>query len=208
MAYQTPDLPYPYDALEPHIDKETMTVHHDKHHAGYTSKLNTAVEKHPELFDRSPEELIANISTVPEDIRKKVRNVGGGHVNHAIFWTVIGPDGGGEPEGDLADAVKEAFGSFDEFKQKFSDAATTVFGSGWAWLVVKDDGKLAIVQTANQNSPTNDDAPEKGVPILLIDVWEHAYYLKYQNKRAAYIEAFWNVIDWKGVGKRFAAATK
>tara|TARA_B100000614_G_scaffold140485_2_gene124911 strand:+ start:51 stop:659 length:609 start_codon:yes stop_codon:yes gene_type:complete len=201
MAFQTPDLPYAYNALEPHIDEATMKVHHDKHHVGYTTKLNAAVEG-TEYEKMSPEELVAKRDSLPESIRTAVRNAGGGHVNHALFWTIMSPNGGGEPTGELADAIKKTFGSFDGFKEKFDAAAKGRFGSGWAWLVVSKDGSLEIMSTANQDSPLS----EGKTPILGLDVWEHAYYLKYQNRRPEYIQAFFNVVNWDQVAKNYAAA--
>lgn len=202
MTYQLPELPYAYDALEPYIDVETMHLHHDKHHNTYVTNLNAAVEKHPELFNKTVEELVTDLASVPEDIRTAVRNNGGGHVNHTMFWEIMGPNAGGEPTGDLKKAIDETFGSFDKFKEEFAKAATTRFGSGWAWLVVGKDGKLSIVSTANQDSPLSDGL----TPVLGLDVWEHAYYLKYKNVRPDYIKAFWNVVNWDEVAKRYAAA--
>ncbi len=199
MAFQTPALPYAVDALEPYIDAKTMTVHHDGHHVAYTNNLNNALEGHPDLQNKSAEELLANLSSVPESIRGAVRNNGGGHVNHSLFWTIMSPQGGGDPSGKVADAINQVFGSFEKFKEEFAKAAATRFGSGWAWLVVDQAGKLAIVSTANQDSPLSDGL----TPILGLDVWEHAYYLKYQNKRADYIGAFWNVVNWPQVAANF-----
>lgn len=199
--FELPELPYSFDALEPHIDARTMEIHHGKHHNGYVTKLNGAVEG-TDLEGKSLEELLTNVSKYPT----AVRNNGGGHYNHSLFWTVMGPNKGGEPSGDLADAINNAFGSFDKFKEEFSNAAATRFGSGWAWLIVKDDGSLAVTSTPNQDNPVMDVADEKGTPVLGIDVWEHAYYLKYQNKRPDYIAAFWNVINWDEVAKRYADA--
>ena len=193
MAYELPDLPYSPNALEPYIDADTMAIHHDKHHQAYVNNLNAAVEKHPELFEQTALELILNLDAIPEDIRGAVRNHGGGHVNHTMFWTIMGPDSGGSPSGSLATAIDEAFGSFDEFKQAFSKAAGGVFGSGWAWLCVGQDGKLMITTTANQDNPIS---TEGVFPILGVDVWEHAYYLKYQNRRPDYLEAWWSVVNW------------
>ncbi len=204
MAFQTPALPYAVDALEPYIDAKTMTVHHDGHHVAYTNNLNNALEGHPDLQSKSAEELLANLSSVPETIRATVRNNGGGHVNHSLFWTVMSPQGGGVPTGKLADAINQAFGSFETFKEAFAKAAATRFGSGWAWLVVDPSGKLAVVSTANQDSPLS----EGQTPILGLDVWEHAYYLKYQNKRADYIGAFWHVVNWPQVATNFDKAAK
>jgi Fe-Mn family superoxide dismutase len=201
MAFETPDLPYAYDALEPHVDEATMRVHHDKHHVAYTTKLNGAVEG-TDFAGKSAEELLQNLDALPESIRTAVRNNGGGHVNHNLFWTVMSPDGGGEPAGDLAEAIAGAFGSFEGFKDEFSAAAAGRFGSGWAWLVVGKDGKLAVTSTPNQDTPLSTG----DTPILGLDVWEHAYYLKYQNRRPEYIEAFYNVIDWNQVASNYADA--
>ncbi|WP_150272005.1 superoxide dismutase [Paenibacillus tepidiphilus] len=198
MAFQLPALPYPNNALEPHIDALTMEIHHDRHHNTYVTNLNAALEKAPELQDKSIEELLSDLNAVPEAIRTAVRNNGGGHANHTLFWEVIGPNGGGAPTGALAAAIDSELGGFDKFKADFAAAATTRFGSGWAWLVIKD-GKLAITSTPNQDSPISEGA----TPLLGLDVWEHAYYLNYQNKRPAYIEAFWNVVNWEEVGKRY-----
>ncbi|CAJ1316788.1 superoxide dismutase [Paenibacillus sp. PK4536] len=201
MAFELPALPYPNNALEPHIDEQTMMIHHDRHHNTYVTSLNTALESAPELQSKSLEELISNLDSVPEGIRTAVRNHGGGHYNHSLFWEIIGPDAGGAPTGDIAAAIDSELGGFEKFKEDFAKAATTRFGSGWAWLVVKD-GKLAVTSTPNQDSPVMEGA----TPLLGIDVWEHAYYLKYQNKRPDYIAAFWNVINWDAVNKRYAAA--
>ena len=201
MAHQLPELPYAHNALEPHIDAQTMEIHHGRHHATYVNNLNAALEAHADLQGKSIEELIGNLDAVPEAIRTAVRNNGGGHANHTLFWQIIGPNGGGEPTGALADAINAAFGSFDNFKAEFAKAATTRFGSGWAWLIVDGD-KVAITSTPNQDSPLM----EGKTPILGLDVWEHAYYLKYQNKRPDYIAAFWNVVNWDEVSKRFEAA--
>lgn len=202
MAYTVSDLPYAKDALEPHIDAQTMEIHHDKHHAAYVSKVNAAIEGKSDLESKSIEELIADLSSVPEDIRGAVRNNGGGHANHSLFWTVLGPNGGGEPGGDLGEDIKASFGSFDDFKEKFEAAGATRFGSGWAWLIVNQDGKLEITSTPNQDSPIMDG----NTPIFGVDVWEHAYYLKYQNKRPDYLKAIWNVVNWEAVGEKYAAA--
>ena len=202
MAFSLPDLPYAADALEPHIDAQTMNIHHGKHHNAYTTKLNDAVAG-TDLESKSAEEIISNLDAVPENIRGAVRNNGGGYVNHNLFWTVMGPGKGGEPAGALGDAIASTFGSFDAFKEQFANAAATRFGSGWAWLVVKD-GALAVTSTPNQDSPLMDGS---GTPILGLDVWEHAYYLNYQNRRPDYIAAFWNVVDWDAVAERFAAAS-
>ncbi|PYE43790.1 superoxide dismutase [Paenibacillus barcinonensis] len=202
MAFQLPALPYANDALEPHIDAQTMEIHHDRHHNTYVTNLNAALESAPELQDKSLEDLIANLDSVPEGIRTAVRNNGGGHANHSLFWEIIGPNGGGAPTGDIAAAIDSELGGFDKFKEDFAKAATTRFGSGWAWLVVGKDGKLSITSTPNQDSPLFEGL----TPVLGLDVWEHAYYLKYQNKRPDYIGAFWNVINWDEVNKRYAAA--
>ena len=201
MAHELPNLPYAYDALEPNIDAQTMEIHHSKHHAAYVAKLNGALEKFPDLQGKSVEELIAGISSIPADIRGAVRNHGGGHANHTLFWTVMGPNGGGEPSGDLASAIGSAFGDFATFKRQFSDAAATRFGSGWAWLAL-DGGQLVVESTPNQDSPLM----EGRMPILGLDVWEHAYYLKYQNRRPDYISAWWSVVNWDEVARRFEAA--
>jgi Fe-Mn family superoxide dismutase len=202
MAFQLPPLPYDYAALEPHIDAQTMQIHHDRHHATYVNNLNAALEKHPDLANKSIEELLGNLNAVPEDIRTAVRNNGGGHANHTLFWEIMGPNGGGEPTGALADAIKQAFGSFDAFKQQLTQAALGRFGSGWAWLSVDRNGGLVIESTANQDSPLM----EGRTPILGVDVWEHAYYLKYQNRRADYVAAWWNTINWANVAKRYEQA--
>ncbi|RUT27659.1 superoxide dismutase [Paenibacillus zeisoli] len=204
MAHQLPALPYPANALEPHIDEQTMNIHHDRHHNTYVTNLNAALESAPELQDKSVEELISNLDAVPENIRTAVRNNGGGHANHTLFWEIIGPNGGGNPTGAIASAIDSELGGFDKFKEDFAKAATTRFGSGWAWLVVGKDGKLAVTSTPNQDNPLQDGQ----TPVLGLDVWEHAYYLKYQNKRPDYIAAFWNVINWNEVNKRYEAAAK
>jgi Fe-Mn family superoxide dismutase len=201
MAFELPPLPYAHDALEPYIDARTMQLHHGKHHAAYTNNLNAALEKHPDLQNKSIEELLGNLSSIPEDIRTTVRNNGGGYANHALFWNIMSPNGGGEPGGELAEAINSAFGSFDAFKEKFSTAAKTQFGSGWAWLTVKN-GRLAVESTPNQDTPVMGGV----TPILGIDVWEHAYYLHYQNRRPDYIEAWWNVVDWDAVADNYAKA--
>ncbi|MCT35736.1 superoxide dismutase [Listeria monocytogenes] len=201
MTYELPKLHYTYDALEPNFDKETMEIHYTKHHNTYVTKLNEAVAGHPELASKSVEELVANLDSVPEDIRGAVRNHGGGHANHTLFWSILSPNGGGAPTGNLKAAIESEFGTFDEFKEKFNAAAAARFGSGWAWLVV-NDGKLEIVSTANQDSPLSDGK----TPVLGLDVWEHAYYLKFQNRRPEYIDTFWNVINWDEANKRFDAA--
>ncbi len=201
MAYSLPDLPYGYDALEPHIDARTMEIHHSKHHNAYVTNLNAALEGHDDLSSKSIEDLIANLDAVPEAARTAVRNNGGGHANHSLFWTVLSGQGG-DPSGDLAAAIDRDLGGMDAFKEAFSKAAATRFGSGWAWLIVKD-GALAVTSTPNQDSPIMDGS---GTPILGLDVWEHAYYLNYQNRRPDYIAAFFSVINWDAVGARYAAA--
>jgi len=206
MAFTLPDLPYAFDALEPSIDGQTMQIHHDKHHAGYVTKLNAAIEGKADLQSKTVEELISHLSAVPEAIQTAVRNNGGGHYNHTLFWEIMAPNAGKEPAGELAEAIHAGFGSFDTFKEKFSNAAATRFGSGWAWLTV-GEGKLCVCSTPNQDNPLMDVAQCKGIPILGLDVWEHAYYLKYQNRRPEYIAAFWEVINWDAVSQRFKAAT-
>lgn len=201
MAFELPSLPYAYDALEPTIDAMTMEIHHSKHHNAYVSNLNAALEKYPELDGKSLEELVSALAGVPEDIRTAVRNNGGGHFNHSLFWSVMSPDGGGEPNGDLADAISDAFGDFASFKDAFSKAAATRFGSGWAWLGFKDR-KLTVLSMPNQDVPMMENL----TPILGIDVWEHAYYLKYQNRRPEYVSNWWNVVNWEEVARRFAEA--
>lgn len=198
MTYKLPDLPYAYDALEPHIDEETMKLHHDKHHNTYVEGVNKAIEGHEDLQKLSIEELVTKLDEVPEDIRTAVRNSGGGHANHSLFWEIMSPNGGGEPTGELGDAITDAFGSFDDFKSEIKTAGTGQFGSGWAWLVV-DNGDLKVVNTPNQDSPLTDGK----TPIFGVDVWEHAYYLNYQNKRADYLDTFWNVVNWDEVAKRY-----
>jgi Fe-Mn family superoxide dismutase len=200
MPYELPPLPYAFDALEPHIDARTMEIHHDRHHATYVNNLNGAIEKHPELGNKSVEDLLRGINSVPEDVRTVVRNNGGGHANHSLFWQVMGPGGGGEPDGQLASAIKTAFGDFASFKDTLSKAAVGQFGSGWGWLVRDAGGKLSVVARPNQDSPLMEGL----TPILGVDVWEHAYYLKYQNKRADYVAAWWNTIKWDAVAKRFS----
>lgn len=201
MAYKLPPLPYAYDALEPYMDEQTLHIHHDKHHAGYVNNVNGAIAG-TEFEDMDIVDLLSNLDKVPENIRTTVRNNGGGHANHSLFWETMGPDAGGAPTGELADAIDAAFGSFDAFKEKFSKAAMTRFGSGWAWLVVKGGGSLDVYNTPGHDSPyTNGDTP-----ILVIDVWEHAYYLKYQNRRGAFVENWWNVVNWDEVAKRYAEA--
>ncbi len=198
MAFSVPDLPYDYDALEPHIDEATMRVHHDKHHQAYVDKANGALEG-TEWADREVEDVLRNLSSIPGDVQAPVRNNAGGHFNHSLFWQMLSPDGGGAPSGDLASAIDETFGSLDSFKDEFKKAGIARFGSGWAWLV-KDSSGLAVVSTPNQDSPVTDGS----IPLLGCDVWEHAYYLKYQNKRPDYIDAFWNVVNWDYVAERFA----
>ncbi len=200
MAYELPKLPYAVDALEPYIDAQTMTIHHDKHHQAYITNLNGALEKHPELAGKALEKLLADLNAVPEDVRTVVRNHGGGTWNHSMFWEIMAPKAGGAPQGELAKAIDKAFTSFDNFKGEFEKAANGRFGSGWAWLVKKGSG-LAILSTANQDNPIS----EGSTPILGIDVWEHAYYLKYQNRRAEYVTAWWNVVNWDAVAGRFKA---
>jgi Fe-Mn family superoxide dismutase len=202
MAFELPPLPYPFDALEPHIDAQTMEIHHDRHHQTYVNNLNAAIEKHPELGDRGVEDLLRGLSGLPEDIRTAVRNNGGGHANHSIFWETMGPNAGGEPDGELADAIRQAFGDFASFKDQLSKAAVGQFGSGWGWLYVDSGGNLALKGFPNQDSPLL----EGNVPILGVDVWEHAYYLKYQNKRPDYVAAWWNTVNWGAVADRYRKA--
>ena len=201
MAFEVPALPYAYDALEPHIDAQTMTIHHDKHHQAYVDKLNAALDA-TEFADKPIEEIIADLDAIPEDKRGPVRNNGGGHLNHSLFWPTMSPDGGGAPDGDLGAAIDAAFGSFDDFKENFEAAGVGQFGSGWAWLVL-DGGALAITSTANQDNPLSAGK----TPLLGNDVWEHAYYLKYQNKRPDYLKAWWNTVDWSVVAERYGAAS-
>jgi Fe-Mn family superoxide dismutase len=200
MAFELPKLPYAVDALEPYIDAQTMTIHHDKHHQTYVNNLNAALEKHPELASKSLDVLLKDLNAVPEDIRTAVRNQGGGTWNHSMFWEIMAPKAGGAPKGELAKAIDSSFKSFDAFKEEFTKAAIGRFGSGWAWLVKKGSG-LAVVSTANQDNPIS----EGTMPILTLDVWEHAYYLKYQNRRADYVTAWWNLVNWDDVSSRFAA---
>ncbi len=200
MAFELPKLPYAYDALEPYIDAQTMTIHHDKHHAAYVTNLNAAIEKHPELSGKSLEALLGDLNAVPEDIRTAVRNNGGGAWNHDMFWQIMGPNAGGQPKGDLAKAIDSAFKSFDAFKAELEKAGMGRFGSGWAWLVKRGNG-LAIMSTANQDNPMS----EGMTPVMGVDVWEHAYYLKYQNRRAEYLSNWWNTVNWDAVASRFAA---
>ena len=202
MAHQLPDLPYSHAALDPHIDEQTMQIHHGKHHNAYVTKLNAALDSHPDLHDKGLHDLLADIQSVPEDIRGAVRNNGGGHANHSLFWEIMGPSGGGEPAGDLAEAINSTFEGFGSFKDTFSANGAARFGSGWSWLVVSG-GSLEAYSTPNQDSPLM----EGKTPILGLDVWEHAYYLKYQNRRPDYIAAWWNVVNWDEVARRFAEAT-
>ena len=203
MAHEVPPLSYDNAALEPHIDETTMQLHHDKHHQAYVNNLNAAIEKHPELGKHSAEELLRNLNTVPEDIRTAVRNNGGGHVNHTMFWQIMQPKGGGEPTGKIAEQIKKDFGSFEALKKQFNETTAKQFGSGWGWLIL-DGGKLKVVTTANQDNPLS----QGHYPILGNDVWEHAYYLKYQNKRADYLAAWWNTANWAEINKRFEQAGK
>jgi len=202
MAFELPPLPYPFDALEPHIDARTMEIHHDKHHAAYTNNFNKALEGQSALAGKSAVEILKDLSAVPQNIRQAVVNHGGGYVNHNIFWEIMGPKAGGGSGGKIGDAIKTTFGSFDTFKEQFSNAAATRFGSGWAWLVLDKDGKLLITSTSNQDSPYSIGQ----TPLLTIDIWEHAYYLKYQNRRPDYIAAWWNVVNWKKVDELYQAA--
>ncbi len=202
MPFELTKLSYPYDALEPHIDARTMEIHHSKHHQAYTNNFNAAIEKHPELFKKSAQEILKDLTRMPSDIQTAVRNNGGGYYNHDLFWKVMGPKGGGEPKGPVAEAIKKAFDGFAQFKDTFSKAALTRFGSGWAWLSVADGGEVKVTSTANQDSPLSEGL----IPILGIDVWEHAYYLKYQNRRPDYIEAWWNTVNWEEVNRRFEEA--
>lgn len=199
MPFEVPPLGYAFDALEPHIDKQTMTIHHDKHHAAYVTNLNAAIEKHPELAGKSAEDLIKDLNAVPDDIRTAVRNNGGGHVNHSMFWSIMKPGGGGTPTGPLADAISKAFGDFEKFKTQFNDAGVKQFGSGWVWLAKGADGGLKILSTPNQDNPMSQGLQ----PVIGNDVWEHAYYLKHQNKRADYLAVWWNVVDWNAAAARF-----
>ncbi len=204
MPFELPPLPYAYNALEPHIDEQTMRIHHDRHHATYVNNLNAALEKHPNLQGKSLEALIGDLSSVPEDIRTAVRNGGGGHYNHTLFWEIMGPNAGGQPGGALADAINKTFGGFDAFKQQLSQAAIGRFGSGWGWLSVDGSGALKVESSPNQDSPLM----EGRTPILGVDVWEHAYYLKYQNKRPDYVAAWWNAVNWAAVASRYEKARK
>ena len=200
MAYELPPLPYDYSALEPYIDTQTMQIHHDKHHQTYVTNVNNALQGQDQLAAMSVDDLLRNISQVPDSIRTAVQNSGGGHSNHSMFWNIMKPNGGGEPTGDLASAIQQAFGSFDAFKTAFNDAGTKRFGSGWAWLVLDSNGKLQVISTANQDSPLMSGL----YPVMGNDVWEHAYYLKYQNRRPEYLNAWWNVVNWDEVARRFA----
>ena len=202
MPHVLPTLPYAYDALEPHIDARTMEIHHSKHHATYIANLNAALQGHPALADQPVEQVLKDLNAVPEAVRMAVRNNGGGHANHTLFWTVMGPGGGGEPSGALATAISQAFGGFAGFKDEFSKAGMTRFGSGWSWLAVAPGGELKVLSSANQDTPLSDGL----TPILSLDVWEHAYYLTYQNRRADYVAAWWNVVNWSEVTRRFEAA--
>lgn len=199
MSHQLPNLPYTYNALEPHIDALTMEIHHSRHHQAYINNLNAALEKHPELSETPLEALVKGLDQLPEDIRTAVRNNGGGHYNHSLFWSAMGPEGSREPVGELKAVLLQTFGSFDEFKEKFAQAAVSRFGSGWAWLVKNDAGGLEIVSTANQDNPLS----EGKMPLLGLDVWEHAYYLKFMNKRPDYIQSWWNVVNWDAVESRY-----
>ncbi len=201
--FTLPPLPYAYDALNPYIDTQTMKLHHDKHHGGYVKNLNAALAKHPELKGKSVEELLRNLDQIPEDIRTTVRNNGGGHANHTMFWAIMSPNGGGKPTGAIATAINSTFGNFETFKQEFNQAGAKRFGSGWAWLVLTENGKLQVTSTPNQDSPLL----EGNFPIMGNDVWEHAYYLKYQNRRGDYLKAWWNVVNWDEVNRRFAQAS-
>ncbi len=203
MAYELPPLPYDYAALEPHIDAETMKLHHDKHHQAYITNANGALEKHPELASKTADELLSDLNAIPEDVRAVLRNNAGGHSNHSMFWTIMGPNAGGPPTGPIADQIKADFGDFDSFKKTFNETTAKQFGSGWGWLVMQG-GKLKVITTPNQDSPLSQGL----YPILGNDVWEHAYYLKYQNKRPDYLAAWWNVVNWAEVNKRFAKAGK
>jgi Fe-Mn family superoxide dismutase len=203
LAYELAPLPYEYTALEPFIDEATMKLHHDKHHQTYVTNLNAAIEKHPELGSHSPEDLIKNLATIPEDIRPAVRNHGGGHVNHTMFWSIMQPNGGGDPTGQIGDQIKKDFGTFADFKKHFNETTAKQFGSGWGWLVL-DGSKLKVVTTPNQDNPLSTGL----YPILGNDVWEHAYYLKYQNRRPEYLEAWWSTVSWNEVNKRFETAKR
>ncbi|MDT8068006.1 MAG: superoxide dismutase [Terriglobia bacterium] len=203
MAFEVPPLPYAYEALEPHIDSQTMHLHHDKHHVAYVTNLNAALEKAPELQGKSAEDILRNLNAVPDAVRTAVRNNGGGHVNHSMFWAIMGPNAGGAPTGAIADAIKSTFGDFAQFQEKFNDAGLKQFGSGWAWLALGNGG-LQVLSTPNQDNPMSQGLH----PIMGNDVWEHAYYLKYQNRRGDYLKAWWNVVNWAEVNKRYAAVKK
>jgi superoxide dismutase, Fe-Mn family len=202
MAYEVPPLPYAYNALEPHIDEQTMQLHHDKHHAAYVNNANAALESLPQFANLPVDELLRRINEVPENVRTTLRNNAGGHSNHSMFWAIMGPNGGGQPTGAVAQAINDTFGSFDQFKSQFNDAGAKRFGSGWAWLVMDRNGKLSVTSTANQDSPLMDGL----YPIMGNDVWEHAYYLKYQNRRPEYLNAWWNVVNWNEVNRRYEQA--
>lgn len=202
MAYEVPPLPYDYSALEPYIDTQTMQLHHDKHHAAYVTNLNAAIQSHAQFASLPVEQLIQRLNELPENIRTAVRNNGGGHANHSMFWRIMTPNGGGQPGGDLANAINSTFGSFDQFKAAFNDAGVKRFGSGWAWLILDQNGNLQVISTANQDSPLM----EGNFPIMGNDVWEHAYYLKYQNRRPEYLNAWWNVVNWNEIEKRYQQA--
>ncbi len=204
MSFEVGSLPYDYGALEPYIDTQTMLIHHDKHHAAYVTNLNKALESAPELASKSIEDILGNLSAVPEKIRQAVINNGGGHYNHTLFWGIMGPKGGGEPKGDLAKAIDAAFGNYEGLREKINNAGMTRFGSGWAWLAVDAAGQLQVLSTANQDSPVSSGLH----PVLGVDVWEHAYYLKYQNRRADYLSAWWNVVNWEAVAARYASLKK
>jgi Fe-Mn family superoxide dismutase len=206
VAFELPPLPYDYDALEPHIDEQTMRIHHDKHHSTYVNNLNSTLENYPDLADSGIEELLADLNSIPEDIRRSVRNNGGQHSNHSMFWEIMSPEGGGQPFGDLASAIDASFGSFDAFQEQWSSVSApgALFGSGWTWLVATPDGSLSIESTPNGDTPLM----EGRLPIIGLDLWEHAYYLKYQNKRPDYVDAWWNVVNWAKVGERFAKVKK
>lgn len=204
MAYVLPQLSYPYDALEPHLDARTMEIHHSKHHATYVNNLNAALEAHTSLRDKPIEQILADLNSVPEAVRTAVRNNGGGHANHSMYWAVMGPRSGGEPGGAVGKAIVKAFGSFAAFKDEFSKSAVTRFGSGWAWLALKGSGNLEVLSTANQDTPRSDGS----TPLLVIDVWEHAYYLKFQNRRADFVAAWWNVVNWAEVNRRYESGMR
>ena len=207
MAHELPPLPYALDALEPHIDARTMEIHHGKHHATYITNLNKALEGNAALEAKTIDDLIADLDALPENIRGAVRNNGGGHANHSLFWSILGPNAGGAPRGELGAAIDQAFGSLDAFKAAFKTTGLGRFGSGWAWLIVGSDGKLKITSTPNQDNPLMDVAPDRGTPLLGNDVWEHAYYLQYQNRRGDYLDAWWQIVDWNVISARYAAAT-